>query len=217
MDWQGLFEREAARYEDGETRLGDASGERERGLMRMGNAAWGAGLCRLMQGESDAGGWLARAAARWRESYVDAPPGSWGRPVGAIKALVLAGDRAGAEEAARWTLGEGAAGAESPIGRYAAALAYLVLGESVKARIEADAIRIHDEFPRDVGDALAMIAAEDVVDYTEAVESVLESFDVRDDYLEDVPVADTVLVLQELAGRRGMAAELGPSALLPPG
>jgi len=213
-DWQELLEREVARYEDGEARLGDGSDERQRQLTRMGNAAWGAGLCRLMQGE-DAVEWLARAAARWRESYAEAPPASWGRPIGVIKALVLAGDWSGAEEAARWALEEGAAGAESPIGRYAAALAYLVLDEPHEARIEADAIRIRDDFPHDVGDALAMIAAEDVVGYTESVESVLESFETRDAYLEDVPVADTVLVLQALAGRRAMAADLEPSALLP--
>jgi hypothetical protein len=89
-----------------------------------------------------------------------------------------------------------------------------VLGDREHTRIHADAIRIRDDFPRDVGDALAMIAAEDVVGYTEAVESVLESFETREEYLEDVPVADTVLVLQALAGRRGMAAEL-ESTLLP--
>jgi hypothetical protein len=59
-----------------------------------------------------------------------------------------------------------------------------------------------------------MIAAQDVVGYIEAVESVLESFETRDEYLEEVPVADTVLVLQALAARRGMATEL-ESALLP--
>jgi hypothetical protein len=182
-------------------------------LTRMGNAAWGAALCLLMQGD-DAREWLARAAERWRESYADAPPGSWGRPIGAIKALVLAGDWDGAEEASKWALAEGAGEAESPIGRYAAALACLVLGDREHARIHADAIRIRDDFPRDVGDALAMIAAEDVVGYAEAVESVLESFETRNEYLEDVPVADTVLLLQALAARRGMAAEL-ESALLP--
>jgi len=213
VDWAATFEREAERYRDGEARLGDGTDERQRQLTRMGNAAWGAALCRLMQGE-DAGEWLARAADRWRESYADAPAGSWGRPIGAVKARVLAGDWDGAEDAARWALGEGAAASESPIGRYAAALACAVLGDWEAARINADAIRIRDDFPRDVGDALAMIAAEDVVGYVEAVESVLESFETRDEYLEDVPVADTVLVLQALAGRRGMAAEL-ESALLP--
>jgi hypothetical protein len=89
-----------------------------------------------------------------------------------------------------------------------------VLGEWEQARVQADAIRIRDDFPRDVGDALATIAAEDVVGYVEAVESVLESFETREAYLEDVPVADTVLVLQALAARRNMEAEL-ESPLLP--
>ena len=70
------------------------------------------------------------------------------------------------------------------------------------------------DFPAPVGDALAMIAAEDPLGYVEAVESVLESFEARDDYLEDLPVADTVMVLQALAARRGMAVELS-SPLLP--
>ena len=212
-DWAALFERETDRYRDGEARLGDGTDERQRQLTRMGNAAWGAGLCLLMQGQ-DATEWLERAAERWRESYLDAPPGSWGRPIGAVKALVLAGDRSGAEDAARWTLDEGAAESESPIGRYAAALACAVLGDWRHARIHADEIRIRDDFPRDVGDALATIAAEDVVGYTEAIESVLESFETREGYLEDVPVADTVLVLQALAAGRNMEADL-TSELLP--
>ena len=122
-----------------------------------------------------------RAAERWRESYADAPPGSWGRPIGAIKALILAGDWAGAEEAARWALAEGAARggvADRPLRRCAR---LLVLGDWDARAVHADAIRIRDDFPRDVGDALAMIAAEDVVGYVEAVESVLESFETRDD------------------------------------
>jgi hypothetical protein len=167
-----------------------------------------------MTGDGAAREWLELAAARWRESYPDAPAGSWGRPIGVVKALVLADDWASAEEAARWTLAEGAAEAESPIGRYAASLACLVLGDREHARIHADELRVRDDFPRDVADALAMIAVEDVVAYVESIESVLESFEGRDDYLEDVPVADTVMVLQALASRRNMAADL-TSDLLP--
>ena len=85
-DWAGLFQREAGRYRDGEARLGDGSDERQRQLTRMGNAAWGAALCLLMQGDDAGSGWRC-AADRWRESYADAPSGSWGRPIGAIKAL----------------------------------------------------------------------------------------------------------------------------------
>ena len=69
-------------------------------------------------------------------------------------------------------------------------------------------------FPPPSADALAFIAAEDRLGYSEAVEAVLESFETREDYLEDLPVADTVVVLQSARGRRNMAAELS-SPLLP--
>jgi hypothetical protein len=165
--------------------------------------------------EGEAHGWLLTAAARWRESWADATPTSWGRPIGAIKALLLAGDDAAAAEAAEWALSLGCEGAESPIGRYGASLALLTLGRFADARRSASSIRGLDDFPPAVADALAQIAAHDRVGYVEAVEDVLASFETRDDYLEDVPVADTVIVLQKLAARRGIAAELPESALLP--
>jgi len=218
-DWQAHLEREEARYRDGERRLPDAGDPdaRQRQLTRLGNASTGAGLSLLMLGRGDEpAAALTRAAERYRESFADAPPDSWGRPIGAVKARVIAGDPDGAAADARWALDAGAATAASPVGRYAAALACLVLEDYEQARFHADAIRTRDDFPADVGDALAFVAAHDVVGYAIAVDSVLESFESRDEYLEDIPVADTVLVLQELAARRGIAAELG-SPLLPSG
>jgi hypothetical protein len=185
------------------------------GLVLRANAAAGAGLSLLMLGRADeAAVRLVLAAETYRESYADAPAGSWGRPIGAIKARVLAGDWAGAKDDACWALDEGAAETESPIGRYAGALALLVLGRDHEARAVADSIRGRDDFPHDVADALATVAAGDLVEYTFAIESVLRSFETRDAYLENVPVADTVLVLQSLAARRGLDVEL-TSALLP--
>jgi hypothetical protein len=182
----------------------------------MGNAAGAAGLACLMGGRAvEAAEWLRRSAGRYRESWEDAPPGSWGRPIGAIKALILAGDEAGAEDASSWALDAGAEHAESPIGRYAGALALLVLGRDHDARHVAATIRDREDFPPAVADALATIAAGDRAGYILAVEDVLESFETRDDYLEDVPVADTVLVLQTLAAKRGLDTELPESALLP--
>ena len=222
-DWEAHLAREEARYRDGEARLRDPAEDsdpahpdsRQRQLTRLGNAAGGAGLAMLMLGRRDeAAGWFERAAERYHESFQDAPPGSWGRPIGAMKALILAGDWAKAEDAARWALGAGAADSDSPIGRYAAALALLVLDRPADAREHADAIRTRNDFPSDVGDALAFLAAQDVAGYEPAVESVLESFETRDEYLEDLPIADTVLVLQALAERRRIAAELN-SPLLP--
>jgi tetratricopeptide (TPR) repeat protein len=215
VDWQKHLEREEGRYRDGESRLPDDPDERQRQLTRMGNAAGGAGLALLMAGRHDeAAEWFDRAASRYRESYALAPPGSWGRPIGALKSRILAGDWVGAEREARWALDEGAAEAESPIGRYAGALALLTLGRDEDARPVASSIRERDDFPHDVADALATLAAEDTLGYTYAIESVLESFEQRDEYLEDMPVADTVLVLQALAARRHIAADLA-SALLP--
>ncbi len=216
-DWTAHLEREEARYRDGEARLADApdADARQRQLTRLGNAAGGAGLSLLMLGRADeAAGWFARAAARYRESFADAPPASWGRPIGAVKAFLLAGAWPEAEEAARWALAVGAAGADSPIGHYAAAMSLLVLGRDEDARPQAESIRTRDDFPRAVGDALACLASGDMLGYTDSVEAVLASFETRDEYLEDMPVADTVLVLQALAGRRGMAPELS-SPLLP--
>jgi hypothetical protein len=204
MDWAAVTKRERARYHSAKK------------TVLQGNAAYGVGLASLMAGnEGEAHGWLLTAAARWRESWADATPTSWGRPIGAIKALLLAGDDAAAAEAAEWALSLGCEGAESPIGRYGASLALLTLGRFADARRSASSIRGLDDFPPAVADALAQIAAHDRVGYVEAVEDVLASFETRDDYLEDVPVADTVIVLQKLAARRGIAAELPESALLP--
>jgi hypothetical protein len=217
-DWTAHAQREKERYRDGQERLPDAEDPdaRQRQLTRMGNAAYGAGLALLMAGSrDDAVDWLARAAGSWRESFADAPPGSWGRPIGAMKARLLAGDWEAARDEARFALDAGAAGSDSPIGRYAAALACLVLGDDEQARVHADAIRTREDFPEAVGDALAYLAAgTDRIGYVDAVEDVLESFETREEYLEDVPVADTVLVLQRLAGQRELAAELS-SPLLP--
>jgi hypothetical protein len=171
----------------------------------------------MLGDEDGAREWLARAAERYGESYALAPPGSWGRPIGTMKAHVLAGDWDAAGATAEATLAAEAAGAESPIGRYAACLALLVVGRDSEARALADDLRTHEDFPVPVGDTLAMIAAgTDAVGYVLALETVLESFETRDEYLEDVPVADTVLVLKALGERRGLAAELS-SPLLPAG
>ena len=64
MDWEELFERERARVEDGEARMAPEQ------VVRIGNAAYGAGLSLLMLGRDDeARDWLDRAALRWRESW----------------------------------------------------------------------------------------------------------------------------------------------------
>lgn len=214
-DWNAHLDRETARYRDGSVRLPDEADARQRQLTRMGNAAYGAGLAQLMLGENEnAAEWFARAAGTYEQSYADAPPGSWGRRVAMIKSSILGDDWRGAEAYARGTLEERAGETDSPIGRYAAALALLTLEQHENARRVTSSLRGLDDFPHDVADALATLAAEDSPGYLIAVESVLASFERRDEYLEEIPVADTVLVLQALANRRGLAADLA-SQLLP--
>jgi hypothetical protein len=214
-DWEARAARAAQRYEDGAGRLPDDLDERQRQLTRMGNAAWAAGLSLLMLGRGgESSRWLARSAERYRESWADAPPESWGRPIGAMKARLLAGDSDGARAEAGWALEAGAARSESPIARYAATLALLVRGEDEPARAVAAGLRELSDFPQPVARAVARLSEGDAAGYEAAVRELLADFEARDDYLEDVPVADTVLVLQTLAERRGFAADL-QSPLLP--
>ena len=217
MDWEAHAEREEARYQDGLKRLPDEADARQRQLVRIAMAAGGAGLARLMQDRrGEAAGWFARSAERYRESFETAPPESWGRLIGAVKSRVLAGDWEGATDDSRWALAQGPAGASSPIGRYAATLAELVLEDDAEASRLASSLQREpdDQFPRPVADALAALAAHERDSYGEAVSEVLESFENREEYLEEVPVADTVLVLEALAARRGIATR-PRSTLLP--
>jgi hypothetical protein len=213
-DWEEQAVRAAERHDDGLRRLPDGPDERQRQLTRMGNAAWAAGLSLLMLGRRDeAATWLRKAADCYRESWPDAPTGSWGRPIGAMKARLIAGDLAGGVEDARWTLEAGAENSDSPIGRYAAALARLVLGEDAAAGKLAPTLQDRDDFPSPVADTLVALAAGDARRY-EAVRALVADFEARGEFLEDIPVADTVLALQVLANARELAITLR-SPMLP--
>jgi hypothetical protein len=217
VDWEAHAEREEERYRDGLERMPADPDGRQKQLVRVAMAAGGAGLARLMQGRrGEAAGWFARSAERYRESFDHAPPASWGRLIGAVKSRVLAGDWDGAADDARWALEQGPGEAASPIGRYGAALAALVLGEDERAGALAGGLQGEPEeaFPGAVADAVVALAAGERQAYSEAVGRVLESFESRVAYLEDIPVADTVLVLEAFAEQRGMAAR-PVSPLLP--
>jgi hypothetical protein len=198
MDWRERSERAAARYAAGEMRELD-----ERQLVQLANAAWAAGLSLRAAGDPDeAAEWLKKSAARYRESWdAGAATDAWGRPIGAMKALLIAG--ASAEDVARWTLDLGARQADSPIGRYAASLALLVLSRDEEAALLAESLT--GDFPDDVAAAVGAIGRHDAASYAEAVERVRRSFAERDDFLEDVPVPDTALALDSLAARRGLS------------
>jgi tetratricopeptide (TPR) repeat protein len=214
-DWEGRATRARERFEDGAARLPDDPDERQRQLTRMGNAAWAAGLCHLMLGQrKEADAWLMRAAETYRESWSDAPPGSWGRPIGAMKSRLIARDLEGAREDARWALDAGAADSDSPIGRYAAALALLVRSEDARVSALAETLVGVEAIPPGVIDSLIALATSDEAGYERAIRALLADFETRDEFLEDVAVADTVVALQVLAAERGSAVPL-TSPLVP--
>ena len=214
-DWEERATRARERFEDGATRLPEGADEGQRQLTRMGNAAWAAGLSLLMLGRrAEADDWLVRAAETYRRSWPDAPPGSWGRPIGAMKARLIAGDLDGSRTDARWALDAGASASESPIGRYAAALALLVLEDDAAAAAIVPTLAGAESIPPAVTATLGALAAGDAAGYVTAISELVADFEARDEFLEDVPVADTVLALQVLAAERGVVVEL-TSAVLP--
>ena len=204
-----------AAYRDGEARLPARTlDQRQRQLTRLGNAAWAPGSRCSCRGDRRAGGRvapLARPSATARAGRRAA--GLLGPADRRDEGALLAGDGRGAEEA-RWALDAGAADAESPIGRYAATLALLVLGARRARRAVAPTRAASATTSRRRRRRARRIAAADVVGYATAIEAVLDSFETREEFLEDVPVADTVLVLQALAAPRGSRPKLPASPRL---
>lgn len=130
-----------------------------------------------------------------------------------VKAAVLAGE---ATTAARFV--HSAVGDEpsSPTSAYAVAIAALVAGDDALAARCAERMRAgsaSEAFGR-AADAVAALAARDGAAYAAAIEAIVADFAARDSHLTGVPIADTALMLERLAGPRGMSSGV-TSPLLP--
>ena len=79
----------------------------------------------------------------------------------------------------------------------------------------ARSLQGRDDFVAPVADALVALASGDGGAYALASAEVLRSFVEREAFLEDTPVADTVLVLDALAAARGITRPQIESELLP--
>jgi hypothetical protein len=185
-------------------------------LAGIAGASWAAGLAALMLGDgARAASLLRRAADEYETSWRAAPPGSWGRPIAMLRCRLMAADADGARAGAEAALATGVLDADGPIGGYCAALALLVLGRDEEALPVAERIAAEGLDPVAVANALAALARADGVAFGSARGKVLRSFEEREAFLEDVPVADTVLVLDALARERGLDVARLESALLP--
>jgi predicted CoA-binding protein len=176
--------------------------------MREAIAADGEAHRALLAGE-DARDPLRRAANAYRRSWEAAPPRSFGRLVGYAKASILAG-----ENPAPYVREQLHSEGDSPAASWALALAALADGDDEAARREADGMLAGSEaFGRAAG-AVAALARRDRQAYGAMLAAIVADFESREEHLTGVPIADTALVLDRLAERRGLAAH-PRSALLP--
>jgi hypothetical protein len=175
----------------------------------------GRGQRLLLDGDDDAADTLRRAVERYRTSWELAPPASYGRLVGMLKAAVLAGN---GEPEARYAVAA-CAGDEGPSATraYALAIAALVLGDDAGAARQAAAMRAGDEAFGRAADGVAAIAAGDGAALTHALAAIVADFEARDEHLTGVPIADTALMLDRIWTRRGHGSALPKSPLVPPG
>jgi hypothetical protein len=125
--------------------------------------------------------------------------------VALLKAAVLAGpeEAAAAAAYARPHLPDPC---DSPTSCYAAAVAALVEGDDAAAARAAAGMRDGDAAFGRAAEALDALAARDAPRYGEAVRAIVDDFAARDAHLTGVAIADTALMMERLAERRGIAA-----------
>lgn len=147
---------------------------------------------------------LVEVARLYRASWEEAPPSAYGRLIGYLKAAILAG--IGGEEAAGY-VSDAIPEAETntPVARYALALAALAGGDDQRARRMAAGMGdASDAFAR-TAEAIDALASGDGERYAAALGAIVADFEARSDHLTGVAIADTALVLEALAEVRGLA------------
>lgn len=175
----------------------------------------GAAQRALMAGDPDGAREAFHAAADlYARSWEQAPPRSYGRLVGMLKATVLSGEDARQRaEYVRAALAGDPAAPGSRTASYALALAALIAGDDEGARQRTVAMRGGSEAFDRTATAIATLAAGDRHGYRAAVTEIVNDFEQRSSHLTGVAIADTALVLEHLAAPRGMAAEVRSEVL----
>lgn len=166
----------------------------------------------LLDGDSDAArSAFAEVSDLYRQSWEEAPPTSYGRLVGMLKSALLADG--GEQEAVYVRDALAGRGEGSPTASYARALAALVVGDDAAAAEASEGMRGASEAFDHTAEAIAALAVRDRARYADALERIVRDFEQRVDHLTGVAIADTALVLQLLAGRRGLATDLASDVL----
>ena len=172
----------------------------------------GDGYRRLFAGDVGGAEALLRAAAdAYRRSWEVAPPRSLGRLVGMLKAAVIAGG--GAAEAS-YVRGQLALEGDSATSWYALGIAALVDDDDDLARRAAVGMRAGAAGFGRAAEALEALAGRDRERYARSVRAIVADFENRQEHLTGVRIADTAVMFERLAQRRGLSAH-PTSDLLP--
>jgi hypothetical protein len=153
-----------------------------------------------------------RAADLYRLSWRVAPPRSYGRLIGMLKAAVIAGD---ARDEAVYALASAGTACDSPPAAYAVAIAAIVTRDDDLARRAVAAMRDGDDAFVRTAAALEALLDGDAGAYCAALVEIVGSFEAREAHLTGVPIADTAVMLDALAAGRGLTG-LPASPVLPP-
>ena len=190
-----------------------SSDRRDLELMRQALGREAEGQRALLSGDAEtARQAFTDASSIYRESWDSAPPWSFGRLVGMLKAAIISGSYADAAAFVRNELSK--APEESATASYALAVADLALGDDAGARVRCERMRGFSEPLDRAADALVALAAADPGGYARALRAIVVDFEHRTDHLTGVPIADTALMLERLAQTRGITTDV-ESALLP--
>jgi hypothetical protein len=186
-----------------------------RELMIAAIATEGEAHAALLAGDQEvARATYARAVEQYRASWALAPPKSYGRLVGLLKAAVLAGQGRAAATEIRAELDGDEDADGSPVASYVLAVAAVILDDGDEAAVRATRMEPRGEaFERTAG-ALRALAARDAEAYAAALAAIEADFAARTDHLTGVAIADTAVMLELLADERGMAVR--PSSPLVP-
>ena len=156
-----------------------------------------------------------QVAELYRRSWESAHSRAFGRLVGMLKAALLAGG--GSEQAEYVRSALAGEDPDSPTAAYARAIAALIAGDDADARTWAERMIAGDEAFARTGEAIAALAVHDQAGYDASLEEIVRDFEQRSRHLTGIAIADTALVLQVLAGRRGMGAAIeSPVLPVPP-
>jgi hypothetical protein len=186
-----------------------------RDLMLAAIAAEGRAHAALLAGDHEtARRAYAEAVDGYRASWALAPPRSYGRLVGLLKAAVLGGAARPAADEVRAALRDDPDADGSPVAAYVRAVAAVIAGDDEEVAAWAATMEPRGEAFERTAAALRALAAGDGEAYATALKAIEADFAGRDEHLTGVAIADTAVMLELLAAERGLAVR-PDSALVP--